>query len=98
MDNPVNQYLYAKEELFSYFGCEPDYFINDLRHMYWQIQHKDGFSIITFSEKQDFKNSFDAVIVKKEEKPMIYATQEYTLIIGIQCVKVGLIFKNANRI
>ncbi|NLP47222.1 MAG: hypothetical protein GX347_09310 [Epulopiscium sp.] len=98
MDNPVNQYLYAKEELFTYFGCEPDYSITDFRHMYWQIQHKEGFSVITFSETQDFSDSDDAIIVKKDNQPMIYKTKEYTLVIGIRCVKVGFVFKNANHI
>ncbi|NMA82784.1 MAG: hypothetical protein GX962_02850 [Epulopiscium sp.] len=98
MNNPVNQYLYAKEEVFSYFGCAPDYFLNDLREMYWKIQHKEGFSVLTFSEQKDFNTSSDVVIVKQAGKLMIYETKEYTLCIAIQCVKVGLIFKNANRI
>ena len=40
----------------------------------------------------------DAVIVKKGGEPMIYKTKDYTMVVAIDCVKIGFVFRNGKKV
>ncbi|MDE6182260.1 MAG: hypothetical protein K2F59_03550, partial [Eubacteriales bacterium] len=61
----------------------------------WTIKDNDGVFFLTYIEENNTK---DCVIVKKNNEPMIFKTNDYTMVVGIECVKLGFILKNSNKI
>ena len=45
----------------------------------------------------DEGKKIDAVVVKKSGTPMIYKTKDYTMVVAIDCVKIGFIFRNGKN-
>lgn len=95
MKNIVNKFIDTKNELNKYFNCTEDFFIKPLINNQWTIKDKDGIFFLTYL---DNNNPKDCVIVKKNNEPMIFKTNEYTMIIGIECVKLAFILKNCNEV
>lgn len=91
MKNIVDKFIDAKNQLNNYFNCNEDFFIKPLVNNEWTIKNNDGMFFLTYSEGNNTK---DCVIVKKNNEPIIFKTDEYTMVIGIECVKLGFILKN----
>lgn len=96
MKKPVPEFIKAKNEVMRYFGCEEEIFIKPVTSYKWQLTNNGGmFFIGYFKEGESAQNS---VVVKKEDKPLLFEKGDYSLLVCIECVKVGLIFKNENRL
>lgn len=99
MDELISEYIKVKKSLFDSFNCTEDYFIKNLKQLKWIISSVDDWYIVSYWEKKSDKEiKTDVVIVKKNGEPQVFETKEYTMIIGIQCVKIAFIFYNCNRI
>ncbi|MCI8341611.1 MAG: hypothetical protein HFE62_00105 [Firmicutes bacterium] len=96
---PVDGFMAAKNELFKYFKCESEYFVQYMQNLKWKIKNEGDFYFLNYWNGET-QNSSATVrnIVKKGGMPLIYKTNEYTMIIGIDCVKIGFIFRNSNEI
>ena len=91
MSNIVKDYIKAQDSLKKYFGCQEDYLIKDLLDSNWQIRDYEG---IFFSNYwNEYKQVTKAVIVKRDNEPLIYKTADYTMVIAIDCVKIAFILK-----
>lgn len=89
---PVSKYDNAKKELMAYFGCKDDFFVKRIEADKWTVKGEDGFFILTYWSKDNIKT--DAVVVKKDGEPMVYKAKGYTMVVAIDCVKIGFIFEN----
>lgn len=88
----VKKFVVLKDELKSYFNCENDYFYKVITDFDWHIKENEGIYILNYWKDSDPVN--ECVLVKKDGEPLIYVGKEYTLIIGIECIKLGFIVKN----
>ena len=79
---PVLDFEQSRKRVADYFGCDGDFFLKPLLDLEWAIKGK----------------KIDAVIVKKGGEPMIYETKDYTMVVAIDCVKIGFIFRNGKHI
>lgn len=95
----VTEYIKSKKILLDSFDCYEDYFIKNLEQCNWTISTDGEWYIASFWETTNNKQKkTDVVIVKKDGKPQIFESNEYTMVIGIQCVKIAFIFNNKKRI
>ncbi|MGL4790331.1 MAG: hypothetical protein ACRCW1_02885 [Anaerotignaceae bacterium] len=92
----INNYVTAQKELFKYFNCNDEYFLKTMQTAMWNIKNEGDFYFLYYWE-QDEKRK-EAVVVKKNGEPQIFKTAEYTMVIGIDCVKIGFVFKNENKV
>ncbi len=90
----INEFIDAKERLLNFFGCSDNYFLKPLLKSRWTVVEENGYHFLNFVESND---SNSAIIVKREGTPLIYDMGEYTLIIAIDCVKIGFMFRNSNK-
>lgn len=95
MENIIDNFINAKNQLNNYFNCNEDFFIKPLINNQWTIKDNDGVFFLTYIEENKTK---DCVIVKKNNEPIIFKSNDYTMVIGIECVKLGFILKNSNKI
>lgn len=96
MQNIVENFINAKNMLNSKFDCEDDFFIKPLINKKWTIKDIDGIFFLTYWDKDN--KIKDCVIVKKNNKPMIYKKDNYTMVVGIECVKLAFILKDENNV
>ena len=89
---PVVDFEQARKRLNSYFGCDSDFFVKPLLEYEWAVRQDEDFAFLSYWTEEGKK--VDAVIVKKGGEPMIYRTKEYTMVVAIDCVKIGFIFRN----
>lgn len=94
--NPVQDYVLYRDNVLSYFQCEGDFFIKPLTSLEWTIRSVEDFYFLTYWTEENKK--IEAVIVKKNGVPMIHKTEEYTMIVAIDCVKIAFIFSNQHRL
>ena len=87
----ITNFINSQKDLMKYFGCDGDFYIRPLINNNWSIKNQDNFSILSYWESDNRK--IDAVIVRKSGKPMIYKKSDFTMIIGIDCVKLAFVFK-----
>ncbi len=81
------------------FDCKEDYFVKILDDCKWFANNKDGFYKLSYLDKvKDKEVKKDAVIVEVNNKPQIFRTEKYTMVVAIQCVKIAFIFKNINEV
>lgn len=92
----VPEFIKAKQELMKYFGCTEDYFIKPATNCTWHIKEIEGMYFINYYK--DNENPNESVMVKKDGEPVVYKTDEYTMVVCVECVKIGLIFKNENEV
>ena len=78
---PVADFVQTRKRINDYFGCEGDFFVYPLLDFDWTTEGK----------------KIDAVVVKKSGTPMIYKTKDYTMVVAIDCVKIGFIFRNGKN-
>ena len=89
---PVMDFVQARKRVDQYFGCEGDFFIKPLLALEWAIREDEDFAFLCYWTEEGKK--VEAVVVKKGGAPMIYRTKEYTMVVAIDCVKIGFIFRN----
>lgn len=93
---PVAEFEQARKKINGYFGCEGDFFVKPLPGFEWAIKQDEDFAFLSYWTDEGKK--VDAVIVKKGGEPMIYKTKDYTMVVAIDCVKIGFIFRNGKKI
>ena len=91
----VEQLVDAQKAVLNTFQCEGDFFVKPLLGLRWEMRQVDGFYFLTYWTAEDKK--IEAVIVKKNNKPMIYKAEPYTMVVAIDCVKIGFLF-DSNKI
>lgn len=91
----VKDFISAENELFKHFKCDESFFVKAMPASKWVIKNEGDFHFLYYWPTEDKR--MEAVIVKKDGEPMIYKTDKYTMIIGIDCVKIGFIFHNGNK-
>lgn len=77
-----------------YSAAEGDFFIircSILR----AVREDEDFTFLCYWTDEGKK--IDAVVVKKSGTPMIYKTKDYTMVVAIDCVKIGFIFRNGKN-
>lgn len=87
----VHNFISSQKNLMKYFGCDGEFYVKPLINYSWAIKSNDDFSILSYWDNNDKR--IDAVVVKKGGKPMVYKRDDFTMIIGIDCVKLAFIFK-----
>ncbi|MDR2898762.1 MAG: hypothetical protein LBU94_00425 [Clostridiales bacterium] len=92
MSSPVNDYANSKKGLFKFFKCPDDYFVRCLENARWEITENEGIYFLSYSNNGTDKVT--AVVIKKNDEPLTYTAQEYTMVIAIDCVKIAFIFSN----
>lgn len=92
---PVMDFVQARKRINDYFGCEGDFFIQPLPECEWAVRTDEEFTFLCYWTSEGKK--VDAVVVKKSGAPMIYKTKEYTMVVAIDCVRIGFIFRNAKN-
>lgn len=93
---PVADFEQARKRINRYFGCEGDFFVKPLLDMEWAVKEEEDFTFLSYWMEDGKK--VDAVVVKKGGSPMIYATDTYTMVVAIDCVKIGFIFRNGKHV
>jgi hypothetical protein len=91
----IENYTNAQKELFKYFNCDEQFFVKRMSEFTWAIKNDGDFYFLNYWNKDGKRN--DAVVVKKNGHPMIFKTQKHTMVIGIDCVKIGFIFDNEGK-
>lgn len=86
----VMDYIKSRKNILEYFQCKGDFFIKPLTDNDWQVKMIDDFYILSYWNSQGVK--IDAVIVKKSGQPMIYRAGSHTMVVAIDCVKIGFVF------
>ena len=92
---PVMDFEQARKRINSYFGCDGDFFVKPLLDFEWTLREDEDFTFLCYWTKEGKK--VDAVVVKKGGAPMIYRTKDYTMVVAIDCVKIGFIFRNGKN-
>lgn len=93
---PVVEFEQARKRIFQHFGVDGDFFVKPLLGFEWAVKEDEDFAFLSYWTNEGKK--VDAVIVKKGGDPMIYKTKEYTMVVAIDCVKIGFIFRNGNKV
>jgi len=88
----VADYISLNSRLFKYFGCDEEFFVKPLLDYNWAVKREDEFCFLSYWTEGEKVNN--AVVVKKGGEPMVYKTDDYTMVIGIDCVKIGFVFSN----
>ena len=92
---PVADFVQTRKRINDYFGCEGDFFIHPLLDFEWSVREDEDFTFLCYWTTEGKK--IDAVVVKKSGTPMIYKTKDYTMVVAIDCVKIGFIFRNGKN-
>lgn len=95
MKTLIEDFIQTKEKLNKSFNCTEDYFIKPLIDTKWTIKDNDGIFFLKYIDKNN--KTKECVIVKKNNTPMIYKSGNYTMVIGIECVKLAFILTNTNN-
>ena len=92
---PILQFERSKQDVMDYFGCEGDFFVKPQLELEWAVWQDEDFTFLCYWTEDGKK--IDAVVVKKGGAPMIYKAEEYTMVVAIDCVKIGFIFCNSKN-
>ena len=92
---PVRAFEESKQRVVDYFGCEGDFFLKLMPELEWALRTDDDFTFLSYWTKEGSRA--DAVVVRKSGTPMVYEREEYTMVVAIDCVKIGFIFQNGTR-
>lgn len=93
---PVQDFVQARKRVCDYFGCDSDFFVKPLLELEWAIRQDDDFYFLCYWIEQGKR--VEAVVVKKNGEPLIYKTKDYSMVVAIDCVKIGFIFRNGKNI
>lgn len=92
---PILGFERSKKRVMDYFGCEGDFFVKPLLELEWAVWQDEDFTFLCYWTEKGKK--VDAVVVKKNGVPMIYRMNDYTMVVAIDCVKIGFIFRNVKN-
>jgi hypothetical protein len=92
---PILEFEQARKKIMNNFGCDGDFFIKPLLDLEWAVRQEEDFSFLSYWTEDGKK--IDAVVVKKDGAPMIYEKKEYTMVVAIDCVKIGFVFRNGKK-
>lgn len=95
MNYAVQNFTDAVAGIFKYFHCPNEYLLKPLTHMRWRIREDEGISFLTYWSEEGSETSL--IIARKNGKILLYRTKEHTMVIAIDCVKIGFIFENGNE-
>ena len=95
MSKAVKTFFDAEKNLFDFFGCSEKYPVRSMRNCKWRTLEERGTYFLTCLENNNMKMDF--VIVKKDGAPMVFEKKGYTMIIGIDCIKMAFVLDNENR-
>lgn len=94
MESYIIQFLKAQETLMEQFKCDTNYFIKPLVNSKWALKIEESAVFLTYCyEKME---RVTLVVSRKEGNPEFYKSNEYTMIVAIDCIKIAFIFKNNN--
>lgn len=93
---PVLDFVQSRKRVSDLFGCDNDFFLKPLLDLEWTIKEDEDFSFLSYWTPEGKK--IDAVVVKKGGQPMVYKTRDYTMVVAIDCVKIGFIFRNGKNV
>ena len=93
--NPVEAFVSAASGVKQYFDADVKYVIKPLLDVYWRVWAMEDVQFLTYWSDEIQKT--DVLIVKEGSKPLVFEKKDYTMIVGIECIKVALIFKNSNK-
>jgi hypothetical protein len=93
--SPVKNLASAISAVKSYFNTDINYVLKPLLDVHWRIWSMDEVRFLTYWS--DDVQKTDVLIVKEGDKPLVLEKADYTMVVGIECIKVALIFKNSNR-
>ena len=90
----VQNYISSKDRIMEYFKCDGDFFVKPLIDYQWRVTEDGDFYILTYWNADE---KSDAVVIKKDGRPMIYEAEQYSMVVGINCVRIGFIFLNDKK-
>lgn len=93
--DPVTCYIHARKKVLDHFHCHAEFHLRPLLEVNWEVQQKEDYYFLSYWLNDGERTN--SVIVKKNGEPMIYPTDHYTLIIGIDCIKIGFLLKNTHK-
>ena len=91
----VKDFVLSEEQIYKYFACDEKFFIKPFITNKWTIKSEGDFHFLYYWLEDEKR--VDTIIVKKDGQPMVFKTDKYTMVIGIDCVKIGFIFHNQNK-
>ena len=89
---PIQNYIAAKENIMNFFNCKDDFFIKIMENHEWAVIDNDDFCMLSYWNTTGKRT--DAVVIKKSGVPMVLKTEDYTMVVAIDCVKIAFVFKN----
>ncbi len=92
----VQELIQSKETLATAFGCDNDFFFKPMTECEWFVRKDEDFHFLSYWLTPEKK--VEAVVVKKSGEPMIYEKNGYTMVVAIDCVKIGFIFVNDKKL
>jgi len=92
---PVENFVKAALHVKKYFGTDIKYVIKPMLDVYWRVWSMEDVLFLTYWS--DNMQKTDVLIVKEGSKPLMFEREDYTMVVGIECIKVALIFKNRNK-
>ena len=69
--------------------------IEAMKEMNWVVKEQEDFAFLSYWTEEGKK--VDAVVVKKGGEPMVYRKKEYTMVVAIDCVKIGFVFRSGKN-
>ncbi len=93
---PIQDFESAQKRIQDYFQCSGDFFLKPLLELEWAIRTQEEFAFLAYWSEEGKKT--EAVIVRKNGEPMVYKTKDYTMVVAIDCVKIGFIFRNGKEV
>lgn len=96
MQNVVNAYTRAYEDLLGKFNCPYPYFVKNMENRAWRVSGDDEMFFLSY-EQEDGKPQ-TAVVVRQDGKPLVYRAGGYALVIAIDCVKIAFLLDEKREI
>jgi hypothetical protein len=93
--SPVKNLISAVSSVKDYFKADINYVLKPMLNVYWRIWFLEGTQFLTYWSDDIQKT--DVLVVKDGDKPLVFEKDDYTMVVGIECIKIALIFKNSNR-
>lgn len=96
MKSIVSSYINSRNEILNRFQCYSDYFIKPIEGYKWTVIESDGIFFLKYWLEGGKVNK--CVITKKGSMPYVVRSEDYTMIVCIECVKIAIIAANANEV
>lgn len=96
MKQVITSYINSKKILMESFECKNNYHVEPIVECKWKVKKEDDIYIFSYWKTDEDKK--DLIVVKKNGEPIILNNDKYTMIVGINCIKIAYIVKNKNKI